>query len=368
MIYLVCHSGFLNYGDELIASTWIKFLTNKYPNEKIYIDTCGPGVASLLHGSSGNLIFTDTLWRLASSGLGRDIEYVLSEQIVRDAGPELELGLSHLKRADIVHLVGGGYMTDYYYPNFVIPRLLQALKREAGFKLFATGLGLEPLSRESRTILRTIFHGFDAVDFRDEESYAAVADGFTKSNLTISVDDAFLNTCDISYPKREFGKLVIIAQQDEVREIVLPFLLDLIRLCPLASNGVIIPVLDKAADSALAHKVRSISGASVEIVDQVDLFKFGLPIDPEDFVFTTRFHGHLMASLLGARGICASVRLPYYDIKHRSLIDLGSGFDLIGMHDFTFGAYDWYKRKSSFLEKRQIILDRKMRVVDQLYT
>lgn len=371
MIYLVCHSGFLNFGDELIASTWINFLTKKYPGEKIYVDTCMPGVASLLHSSSGNLIFTDTVWRLASSCLGRDIDFILSAGFLRDAEPSVEFGIEQLKRADIVHLVGGGYVTDYHYPNYAILRLLSILKKETNFKLFATGLGIEPLSRENRTILRAIFQDFDAIDFRDKESYEAINSGSTNPNITMSVDDAFLGAFESSEGsllEERGGKLVIIAQQDEVRDLVLPFLLNLIQSCPFASNGVIMPVLDKGADLALAKQVRGLSGASVEIVDHIDLFRRGLPIGCADFVFTTRFHGHLMASVSGAHGICASVRLPYYDIKHRSLVDLGSGFDLIGMHDFPFEDYDWQKKSSSFEDKREEILESKMKIVDKLYT
>jgi hypothetical protein len=111
-----------------------------------------------------------------------------------------------------------------------------------------------------------------------------------------------------------------------------------------------------------------VSDVPTEIVDRVDLCRHGLPVTPKDFVFTTRFHGHLVASVLGGHGICASVRLPYYDIKHRSLIELGSGFDLIGMHDFPFDTYDWESPRQTFLDRRDDIVGRKMRVVETLYS
>jgi polysaccharide pyruvyl transferase WcaK-like protein len=295
------------------------------------------------------------------------MDYTLGRSILQELGPDIEQGLDYLKSADSVHLVGGGYITDYHYPNYIIPRLVLALKKQVGFKLFATGLGLEPLSQESRVILRTIFQGFDAVDLRDKESYLAIANGSSDPRITMSVDDAFLAPTNIAPDNKDAGRLVIIAQQDEIVDPVLPFLLNLIEACPFALNGVTMPLLDIKADKSLAEKVRDLSGSPVEIIKNVDMFRKGIPIRRQDFVFSTRFHGHLMASVIGASGICASVRLPYYDIKHRSLVDLGSGFDLIGMHDFPFDAYDWHTVRETFLNKYQELHARKMQVVGKLY-
>lgn len=367
MIYLVCHSGFLNYGDELIAGAWIAFLAKRYPQKQIYVDTCCPGVASLLHGSFSNVVYTDTLWKLARLCLGKDMDYILDLKFIQNASSDIELGLDHFKRAEIVHFVGGGYITEYHYPNYAILLLATRFKAKCKFSLIATGLGIEPLSRGHRTILQRIFEHFDNVDLRDQESYNTMQEGTHKPKLTLSPDDAFLSEYVFASSPEVDGKLIIIAQRDEVSDVVLPFLLDLIKMCPLSNNGVTILVLDKGADLALARQVLNLSDVPIEIVDHVDLCRYGLPITPKDFVFTTRFHGHLVASALGARGICASVRLPYYDIKHRSLIDLGSGFDLIGMHDFPFGSYDWKKRNRTFFDNREDITARKMRVVETLY-
>jgi polysaccharide pyruvyl transferase WcaK-like protein len=255
VIYLICHSGFLNYGDELIAGAWIVFLARKYPDKQIYVDTCYPGVSSLLHGTFSNVVYTDTLWKLARSCLHQGLDYVLDLDFLKSPGPDIEFGIDHFKGAEVVHFVGGGYITEYHYPNYAILLLASQLKAKCGFTLLATGLGIEPLSREHRTILQGIFDHFDNVDLRDPESYHTVQAGTRRPRVTLSPDDAFLSERISASSPEGYGKLVLIAHRDEVSNLVFPFLLNLIKSCPLSKNGVTISVLDKRADLSLARQV-----------------------------------------------------------------------------------------------------------------
>jgi hypothetical protein len=43
---------------------------------------------------------------------------------------------------------------------------------------------------------------------------------------------------------------------------------------------------------------------------------------------TSRFHFHLLAASAGARGIAVGMKKGYYDVKHESLVSLGSGWSL----------------------------------------
>lgn len=43
---------------------------------------------------------------------------------------------------------------------------------------------------------------------------------------------------------------------------------------------------------------------------------------------STRFHPHLIAAAAGAWGVAVPIRTGYYDTKHRSLVDLGSGWTI----------------------------------------
>jgi hypothetical protein len=57
-----------------------------------------------------------------------------------------------------------------------------------------------------------------------------------------------------------------------------------------------------------------------------ELWQRGLPLARRQTWITTRFHFHLLAAAAGADGIALPVKPGYYDVKHQSLLDLGSGW------------------------------------------
>jgi hypothetical protein len=52
----------------------------------------------------------------------------------------------------------------------------------------------------------------------------------------------------------------------------------------------------------------------------------GLPVRRGQQWYTSRFHPHMVAAAAGAKGVAIGILDDYYDIKHRSLLDLGSGW------------------------------------------
>jgi hypothetical protein len=52
----------------------------------------------------------------------------------------------------------------------------------------------------------------------------------------------------------------------------------------------------------------------------------GLPVRRGQHWYTTRFHPHMVAAAAGAKGVALGILDDYYDVKHRSLVDLGSGW------------------------------------------
>lgn len=45
---------------------------------------------------------------------------------------------------------------------------------------------------------------------------------------------------------------------------------------------------------------------------------------------TTRFHFHVLAAAAGAAGTVIGAKTGYYDVKHQSVLDLGSGWSYVG--------------------------------------
>ncbi|MGH3910802.1 MAG: polysaccharide pyruvyl transferase family protein, partial [Pseudonocardiaceae bacterium] len=63
--YLVGATGFPNYGDELIARGWLRYLVEVAPDADVWLDCHSPGPARiLLDGVHPRARFVDTLWRL----------------------------------------------------------------------------------------------------------------------------------------------------------------------------------------------------------------------------------------------------------------------------------------------------------------
>ena len=42
-IYLVGSTGFPNYGDELVASQWLRYLAEHEPDAEVWLDSPAPG-------------------------------------------------------------------------------------------------------------------------------------------------------------------------------------------------------------------------------------------------------------------------------------------------------------------------------------
>lgn len=113
--YLVGPSGYPDFGDELIAATWLRYLAGTDPEADVWLDTHSPGPAQVLLGDlHPRLRCTDTLWRLcgeAPSGEPAEVaEWV--EAAVHDPGlaPRWDAGIELLGRTDVLHLIGGGYL------------------------------------------------------------------------------------------------------------------------------------------------------------------------------------------------------------------------------------------------------------------
>jgi hypothetical protein len=56
------------------------------------------------------------------------------------------------------------------------------------------------------------------------------------------------------------------------------------------------------------------------------IWTHGLPAHAGQIWLTTRFHPHLLAAAAGASGTIVGVHDGYYDIKHESLLRLGTGW------------------------------------------
>ena len=196
VIYLVGTCGNPNYGDELITANWLRFFANAMPNAEVWVDTPRPGQSAVLHGDlHPNVRFVDTLFHACWNAPSEEAEPLVSfgERVVGDPGliPREATGIEDLSRVDLVHILGGGYITANWPRHLALVAAAASIGQNYGARLALTGAALTPLAEHSKDLLCRLLRQFDVVDVRDDASLAVVSESVP--NATFTGDDAFLD-------------------------------------------------------------------------------------------------------------------------------------------------------------------------------
>jgi len=374
--YLVGAAGIPNYGDELIMRLWLNYLRLTHPKRPVWIDVQDPGIAAvLLAEDHPRLHATNTLWRTAAQigALPADEWVATAERFVRHHGtPRTDAGLGLLADVGSVHLVGGGYLNSVWSVNTLLPVLASASGRALGHRLFASGLGLMPLSEGARSLLSTAFADFEFAESREPVEVAPrLPDG-----VSYGVDDAFLGF----HPKlsglwanTRLGpapKFMLALQGDMhfdpvSREAALEVALTELRLAGWTEEplGVVeaIPPDDAWLLPLLAER-----GIEVVFYPFMDLWRNGLPIRPGQYWVSTRFHFHLLVSGSGVSGTSLVISDDYYLPKHRSIAALGTGWRLVDRRGGVIEAGD-LAATEAFRSRAAELAEEKWALADRIY-
>lgn len=322
-IYLVSTAGHPNYGDEFITRAWLDHLAARHPDVDVWLDCPRPGrAAHLFAGTHPRLRTTDTLWELAWGSETHDpiADAARIERLVRDLGsPRFDTGLVALRSVGSIHLLGGGYLNDIWQDNLGVVTAVAAVAREFGVRAIATGLGVAPLDGELAEWLRTRFEGFAHVEARDDVSGAILG-------VDTGMDDAFLG---LALPRPVFDERPsperMILVQGDLRAWEDDAVLATID--SFAQGGAEVGF----AEAIPPDDTRYVSGAAVagRVYPFGHIWADGLPARAGQQWLTSRFHAHLLAAAAGASGIVVAGREGYYDVKHGSLLALGTGWTLV---------------------------------------
>ncbi|WP_278314431.1 polysaccharide pyruvyl transferase family protein [Lolliginicoccus levis] len=337
VVYLIAPSGHPNYGDELIAAQWLRYLARRRPRSLVVLDCHTPGQASiLLHGLHPNVMFVDTAWRLASEASKREpaqAEDFLAHVVAEPGRACLIVdGIELLARASSIHLLGGGYLNAMWPHHYNLLDIAKSAQQRSGARLYATGQGLMPAEDAGRIAGAT--RHFDVFDVRDQPS--------TRFNGTILTgDDAWLElptapTAGTAAEAARRGTVLCLQSDLTGSEDGAERLATLVRGLldhwgtPGSDIAVIeaIPGTDRVVFDQLADRL----GGAL-FVPFTEIWRNGFPASPGQTWISTRFHPHLIAAAAGASGIAISGQRGYYDTKHQSLIDLGSGWTLLHVDD-----------------------------------
>lgn len=333
MVYLVTTSGHPNYGDEVITRAWVSFYAARLPNAEIWVDTPRPGQTSaLLRGLNPRLSCVDTLyhgcWNAPSADAADVIDF--GERIVDQPGliPREVTGMAVLQAADVIHVVGGGYINGIWPRHLALLSAARAMAARTGARTAITGAGLTPPAGSTDEI-GGVLAGFDVVDVRDSPSLELLQDAVPHAGR--SGDDAFLGLSDISTASEDIPATVICLQEDRLgvdRDDVFEFCSRTLRSWGVDDEPVL--MLECLPPNDLhGHERLSEALPQLRVMPFDQLWRDGFPSIAGQRWISTRFHPHLIAAAMGSPGLAVSPRSGYYRTKHRSLIDLGSGWTLV---------------------------------------
>ncbi|PQM74640.1 hypothetical protein C5Y44_07005 [Corynebacterium sp. J010B-136] len=336
-IYLVAPAGHPNFGDEFIVSAWLRELYRRRPHARVILDCHSPGIASILHANvHPHLTVTDTLWHL---GLQCADEDEVVEALKNTySKPLLTTGLNLAKTADIVHVIGGGWLNDTWPHHLKV--LAAAASLNAKHKVM-TGQGFIP-GDEIKDQLDKWLQYFDHVEVRDVPSEALFAN---LAHVERGLDDAWLAASDpaaghglgwgnADARERDF---VVIAQSDllgiEVDELARRIIRQLKHLGATGDNIAYVECIPEY-DHKVLDLLREFDPELMEHVRVVafdELWAFGLPTREGQTWISTRFHPHLVAAARGVSGIAVSAHAGmYYTVKHASV---GSAWTITDLYE-----------------------------------
>ena len=331
-LYLVASGGNPNYGDELIVAAWLRFLARVRPDAAVWLDCPQPGTASALFaGIHPGFRATNTLWRACAEAPDQSAQGVWEHvgKIVAHGGtPMYDVGLMALGQADSIHLLGGGYVNGVWPDHVGLVAGMAATRKLNGCRLVGSGLGLMPLPENAERLAKT-FADFSAVSVRDDASAEFLG-------LETGLDDVFLGllhelrrSADSERVQARAKDVMLCIQSDMTDEATFSRLRDKLRVV----------VENSLANGLSVGYVEAIPGSDRRMFDALEglipeenftpftqVWSEGLPVRRGQQWYTSRFHPHMVAAAAGARGVAIGILDDYYDIKHRSLLELGSGW------------------------------------------
>ncbi|GAV38850.1 polysaccharide pyruvyl transferase family protein [Streptomyces acidiscabies] len=321
--YLVCPAGIPNYGDEVIAATWLRHLAGTAPATDVVVDCLYPETAAAhLDGIHPRARFTNTLWNLCLSLWPEDDPAVVCAWVtdaVRDPG------LADLYGAQVIHLAGGGYL-NAIWPYFAgLPAGIVTVAEASGARTAATGQGLWPPADDSG-LTRSFLDRFDVVDVRD----AASAEFAGLAPQDAYCDDVFLGMGpQLLRTEGEMPEVMVSVQSllaDNSPEDTARYVAEVLRSWDATDVGLLecSPEKDRDVLDAVEKEVPGVRRYGLD-----DVLANGLPARAGQRWLGTRFHPHLVAAAAGAYGVGLVVGDGYYGTKHQSLIDAGSGWGLV---------------------------------------
>lgn len=332
--YLFAEPGYPNYGDELIAREWIKYLAERCPAVPVYLDCARPGpAAAILEGLHPHLVVTDTVARLSHENAAAENDETTSSIASHVYGAIDDESQSARYAAGIrlirnktrgAHILGGGWLNSQWKENLARLAAVDWF-RDNGIPVIGTGLGLVPLDERDRDYVSKVLSKMNALSCRDTSSRQLLpADD---NRFTLSVDDCFVNGLDGVYASTtQLPRIMICVQSDFVQDhdALMRHIEAILQQWQIPENEEIgIVECMPYGDNPIFYYLRDL-GRKVTLFSTQSLLDEGFPAVPGQRWISTRYHPHLLASARGCSGVFISPDTAYYGVKHQAVLDMGS--------------------------------------------
>lgn len=345
--YLIGEAGFPNYGDELIAREWVKYLAQVDPGAPVILDClCAGPAAAILYDLHPKLTVVDTiaqlcmvdrerLFRELPEGSDETIESIpvtaIAEQVERALDDEgfaarYAAGIRLLNdQVRSLHVIGGGYMRSFWNANFA---RLGALEwgRKHGLTVAVSGVGLEPLDDDDAQFAAKVARESNFFSCRDVHSRNAIDPKHQYTRL--APDDCFVNALEGVYLPDDVAvpRTMVCMQTDLVEDpqALLTHMVAVLEAWGVPAGERIGVVECIPYDSLDAMNVIAEHGWKPVLFPLQNLMDHGFPARAGQRWLSTRYHPHLLAAASGASGTFISVQPGYYDVKHEAVLRMGS--------------------------------------------
>jgi len=317
---LVGGAGVPNYGDELIVSKWVDWIRRgpRFEHLKLVVELNHMRVSDGLGLSGMQGVFPSGDVSLARYLLGStsfDKAFDAGRHFFTDRhkDPRLERLAERLSRAAVFHLHGGGYLNDLWPSHAFSLGLGCAVKEQFDCVVLGTGLGLGPFALSGAgQRLREAASMFDVFEVRDGSSFELCGpEGVS------GLDDVFLGpvSSDLIGGDVLHVSLIGATSPDDVA-----------RMLPLSFVNKFDRCFFWMCTPNDAQSFAAVGGLHRHFAPLTPRDLLGpIPCGRSNFMVTERFHPHLVGARLGFGGTFFSSN-EYYDAKHGSVIELGSGF------------------------------------------
>jgi hypothetical protein len=374
MIYLLGGSGAPNFGDELMLQHWLKLTAPTGATSTarhVVVDNNSESVSQDLFGTRfPHARFVAVLKKLRHPGRSTDLmDNVEFGATFFSSGayrhhPEVMAILPLLERSEVLHIYGGGYINAAAgAKGGLLLGLAADARRMFGMRLVATGLGLSPLTVEkgrSTGALEESIAAFDLFETRDHYGFQQVKRiAGSLPGLICGHDDSFALPLRRN-PKRTGHRKLHLSSTKGSGELLRPSVLRLIRRNLGRFDELVYWACAPHVEGAVIERLQQ-EFAQMRVAPVEELLFDGLPVDPEDYMLTVRFHPHMVASRLGCSGQFFSEG-TYYDHKHASVIQLGSRFE---RHDPLIRDFESAEQPIAWRESAHVALKRL--IVERIY-